>query len=810
MGETPLYQAVDMEQIEHVKLLLKHKADPNLCQTDGLTPLHIAVNKQNVQIVQCLLSSNANPNMKSTCYGQTPVHFAIKNNVNPTILLLLVQYNGSLVIKDKTEKRPIDYANSDEMKETLKKLRLQKEDIFRTPQKDRSLSFTTPKNITSTISKQIGNKISSDMAYRNIDIYSNTTLQDPGEAHFNFVDYRNKTNSDNKNTYPYAKNENNSEKRPSSNNKHQDMAILRKDLFNTNDKKKIQSESDMYNTTNKKDYYYNNCLSGSMQKRVYQNQYYTTDKKIFRDIRYSPIEEMKEEDGHDNDSSKSVSIKKKLSNKINDISTSFLHVTVSKNNNVNNLAESLSYINNKENLSPNEIKQKYSSNTMKEHEINFNQETFKKISITKEGLSDVYSRGVKNNLNNQLKEDLIEKKLEFQIVEEELKNKRCESEILPITTKFKSHTVKPSFYQKPYITKTSGYSYDFNHFTNNSKNSEVITFKTQNNQCFTETNQNNSLKINNNYNQIQNVANINVNTQTNSQGSNTINNNSTLCNNNVYNTTGPNNRVNTTNVEFTSNYNSNKVVETIYYSTNENTKFTLSGVLANNQPQNLINISAIDSSKLYEWLREINLLCYYPLFIEKGIYSLENIIEDMKREKIKLTAKDVSEIGIKKPGHIFRILVKLEIDSGLINKKIYELVIKAKNTLKTSCNIKISKEYFCGCNISNEKTVSSNSQNFDLVSWLKKIDLIELKDNFLYNGYEMVEFFVIQMFSSNPIDEFILKEYLHIYSEKHRDIIIMQLNKDVKYIMKKINSKMNSMEFQKEMEETNCKVCVIF
>ena len=83
MGETPLYQAVDMEQIEHVILLLKHKADPNLCQTDGLTPLHIAVNKQNVQIVQCLLSSNANPNMKSTCYGQTPVHFAIKNNVNP-------------------------------------------------------------------------------------------------------------------------------------------------------------------------------------------------------------------------------------------------------------------------------------------------------------------------------------------------------------------------------------------------------------------------------------------------------------------------------------------------------------------------------------------------------------------------------------------------------------------------------------------------------------------------------------------------------------------------------------------------------
>ena len=170
MGETPLYQAVDMEQIEHVKLLLKHKADPNLSQTDGLTPLHNAVTKQNVQIVQCLLSANANPNIKSTCFGQTPVHFAIKNNVNPTILLLLVKYNGSLVLKDKTEKRTIDYAKSEKMKETLKKLRLQKEDIFRTPKKERSMSFTTPKNITSTFTKQFQTKISSEIGYKNIDI----------------------------------------------------------------------------------------------------------------------------------------------------------------------------------------------------------------------------------------------------------------------------------------------------------------------------------------------------------------------------------------------------------------------------------------------------------------------------------------------------------------------------------------------------------------------------------------------------------------------------------------------------------------
>ena len=126
MNETALYQAVDMEKIDHVKLLLKNGADPNISQIDGLSPLHLAVSKQNLLIIKCLLKFKANPNLQSSLYKQTPVHLAIKNNVDSMILLILANSGGLLNIKDKFGKTPIDYINSEEMKKTVEMIKPEK------------------------------------------------------------------------------------------------------------------------------------------------------------------------------------------------------------------------------------------------------------------------------------------------------------------------------------------------------------------------------------------------------------------------------------------------------------------------------------------------------------------------------------------------------------------------------------------------------------------------------------------------------------------------------------------------------------
>ena len=196
MGETPLYQAVDMEKISHVNLLLQKGANPNISQIDGLSPLHLAVNKQNILIIKELLKYKADPNNKTTLYEQTALHFATKNNVDPMILLILVQYNGSLFLKDKFAKRPLDYVSSEEMKKVIEKLKLENgEEIEEKTQK----KFNTPnKEIKWSESKMLSDSLEelhfdkeNEINFNNNN--NNVILKQPGNYYHHFYRVRSGT-----------------------------------------------------------------------------------------------------------------------------------------------------------------------------------------------------------------------------------------------------------------------------------------------------------------------------------------------------------------------------------------------------------------------------------------------------------------------------------------------------------------------------------------------------------------------------------------------------------------------------------------
>ncbi|MCQ2818816.1 MAG: ankyrin repeat domain-containing protein [archaeon] len=1029
MGETPLFQAVEMEQMEHIKYLLEIKSDPNLSQIDGLSPLHIAVTKQNVQIVELLLLKGADPNQRTKFFGQTPVHFAIKNDVNPTILLLLVQFNGSLLIKDKNNKKPIDFATSEEMKETLKKLRLQKESIFKTPKKDRSFSFATPIPNTSAVqSKKQEDKMFETTPFKKIDMYSNTVLHDAGTTYLNFIEF--------------GKKNSNSDVNSSSINL---AGGVKKELFNGEEhglERKISNKSNSTCSFGVFNQNQNGEGNISNHKNAISNQIQftlTSEKKPI--VNYSPIREIKEEDfaadtsrtlskinakinitenSKENDFSQDISRtsipKTSRTNKSdinksditlsqrdrslekynpNDIiantckeiqNASFRGVTItefnnnrntsgnnnadnintgvintndintiSTNNNDNIFNRKISNSNNTSNngnlnrlISNPAILSKTYESKENEDENNLNAsgdslhilsygESLAKQQKQKEKLKTMadecaaeenaeenceeenqsclnkISEFMKRNGKNQItgsgstKKDQIlinenfDKEQTPSLFRGELPQENKEnidisnlSENIPENkmTKVSAHTYVYSNlsqpvvhgenmrYSKPLITRnptdintyivnkvnennqnvflrkknpvsfglnpTNASQNRYNEYSNNSENQNYNYENENNSSCNVSptTSQNNYYKkTTNTYRGINKKKKTNF---PNSYCGNTNNlyNDSTnprfylsrIGNINQYGknsfmsqkpsfmsqignlSNGEDNSYNASNNPQYSNANSaskNHHNSVICYSDN-NSPYTKS-YMKQHHPSRFKNESKLFKfqqmqgySDLYEWLHEIKLQQYYKMLNSKGIYTVTNIIEDLRNEKIKISCFDIEEFGICLPGHVYRFLTKLEVDAGFIERKIYDSLFEEKNLIN-NYDLKISREYFLGCKISDKKKKENIFEIFNLDFWLKRLNLLHLKNNFIENGFEMVEFLILQMFSSVPIDEEILRSAMHIYDENERDIIIMSLNKYSKIFLKISEGRGNRDDlFCKQIEEKNCKMCSIF
>ena len=86
--------------------------------------------------------------------------------------------------------------------------------------------------------------------------------------------------------------------------------------------------------------------------------------------------------------------------------------------------------------------------------------------------------------------------------------------------------------------------------------------------------------------------------------------------------------------------------------------------------------------------------------------------------------------------------------------------------------------------------------------------MIKYKQNFLDNGFDKFEYFFLQMFGSVPIDFNILKNSLNIESEKDRDLILLQLQNDVKYLAIKSNglNKINMNKIPKIVKSNSGKI----
>ena len=93
-----------------VKLLLKYKADPNICSKSGMSPLHVAVNNDQYESVKMLIKAGANVNQICKVENTSPLHVALLCNVNFNIIQYLIDNGANVNAVTKNGKTPLRIA----------------------------------------------------------------------------------------------------------------------------------------------------------------------------------------------------------------------------------------------------------------------------------------------------------------------------------------------------------------------------------------------------------------------------------------------------------------------------------------------------------------------------------------------------------------------------------------------------------------------------------------------------------------------------------------------------------------------------
>ena len=248
------------------------------------------------------------------------------------------------------------------------------------------------------------------------------------------------------------------------------------------------------------------------------------------------------------------------------------------------------------------------------------------------------------------------------------------------------------------------------------------------------------------------------------------------------------------NISLCSNNNSVLKIDKKANNINKNLSHEHKGRKSNNNIEQLYN-----KYPIYYFLKDINLLIYYDLFLENNIYDFNNLITKIKNDLFTLSKEDFQKIGIIIPGHIYRIITKLEIDCGKIRKDISNYLLYQRNINSNIYSNSVDgiddSGYYCVgcCEQKNIKSILNNSKTsgkiLELDNWLNKMGLLKYRNNFIFNGFDYMSYFILQMFSSIPIDEYIVKNELGINNDNDADIILLQLNKEVKYILNKLKNK---------------------
>ena len=106
-NQTPLYYAVDSNDVEFARFLINHGADVNAKDYFGFTPLHEAIVRGSYDVAKLLIEKGAKVNSKDQ-YGYTPLHLVCIYN-RPKMAVLLIKNGADVNAKDNYGNTPLHY-----------------------------------------------------------------------------------------------------------------------------------------------------------------------------------------------------------------------------------------------------------------------------------------------------------------------------------------------------------------------------------------------------------------------------------------------------------------------------------------------------------------------------------------------------------------------------------------------------------------------------------------------------------------------------------------------------------------------------
>ena len=220
-------------------------------------------------------------------------------------------------------------------------------------------------------------------------------------------------------------------------------------------------------------------------------------------------------------------------------------------------------------------------------------------------------------------------------------------------------------------------------------------------------------------------------------------------------------------------------------SSNNNLKNSTSNTTNNNVDENGLTLKS--SHLLKNFLSQISMDKYMSIFALNGFDDIKLILEQSKNGIASIKDNELKEAGIKIPGDRAKILIRIQ-------------------ELSNNFNFPIPKEVYYS--IEKNLDCEKNLHLKKLEDWTKSLKIENYFNNFIKCGYYSLELLLVQMASSNPLTNEILKDELKIEKIGYRARIINKLKEDSKKYIEDLE--LNMLVINNGDEKTDNCQCLIY